>query len=131
MAVASPPLERDLRVIGVVGLAHGGSHFFHLVLPPLFPLLKTTFGVTYTELGVLMSVFFAASGLCQTPAGFLVDRIGAALAAFGAGVIRDTFGAYTWAWWGGAMLCVIASVLSFAVRRQPVLEPESERVAVG
>lgn len=78
MAVASPPLERDLRVIGVVGLAHGGSHFFHLVLPPLFPLLKTTFGVTYTELGVLMSVFFAASGLCQTPAGFLVDRIGAA-----------------------------------------------------
>lgn len=62
---------------------------------------------------------------------FAAHQIGAALAAFGAGVIRDTFGAYTWAWWGGAMLCVIASVLSFAVRRQPVLEPESERVAVG
>ena len=62
---------------------------------------------------------------------FAAHQIGAALAAFGAGVIRDTFGAYTWAWWGGAMLCVIASVLSFAVRREPVLEPESERVAVG
>lgn len=78
MAIAAPTFERDLRIISVVGLAHGGSHFFHLVLPPLFPLLKTALGVSYTELGLLMSVFFAASGLCQTPAGFLVDRIGAA-----------------------------------------------------
>lgn len=62
---------------------------------------------------------------------FAAHQIGAALAAFGAGVIRDTFGAYTWAWWGGAMLCVIASVLSFAVRREPVVEPQSERTAVG
>jgi MFS family permease len=78
MATVAPPLAQDLRIIGVVGIAHGGSHFFHLVLPPLFPLLKAAFGVSYTELGVLMSVFFAASGLLQTPAGFLVDRIGAA-----------------------------------------------------
>ncbi|MGE9782104.1 MFS transporter [Janibacter sp. G368] len=62
---------------------------------------------------------------------FAAHQIGAALAAFGAGVIRDTFGAYTWAWWGGAMLCVIASVLSFAVRREPVVEPQRERMAVG
>lgn len=78
MATVAPPLAQDLRIISVVGIAHGGSHFFHLVLPPLFPLLKTAFGVSFTELGVLMSVFFAASGLLQTPAGFLVDRIGAA-----------------------------------------------------
>jgi MFS family permease len=78
MATVAPPLAQDLRIIGVVGIAHGGSHFFHLVLPPLFPLLKDAFGVSYTELGLLMSVFFAASGLLQTPAGFLVDRIGAA-----------------------------------------------------
>lgn len=78
MAIAALPLQHDVRVIGIVGAAHGGSHFFHLVLPPLFPLLEEAFGVSYTELGFLMSAFFAASGLCQTPAGFLVDRIGAA-----------------------------------------------------
>ena len=78
MATAALPLQHDMRVIGVVGAAHGGSHFFHLVLPPLFPLLKAAFGVGYAELGFLMSMFFAASGLCQTPVGFLVDRIGAA-----------------------------------------------------
>lgn len=68
----------DLPVIGLIGAAHFGSHYFHLVLPPLFPLLKDALGVGYTELGLVMTVFFAASGLCQTPAGFLVDRVGAA-----------------------------------------------------
>lgn len=69
---------RDARVIGVVGLAHCGSHFFHLVLPPLFPLLREPLGASWTELGLVMTVFFAVSGLCQIGAGFLVDRIGAA-----------------------------------------------------
>ncbi|WP_425839177.1 MFS transporter [Microbacterium sp. PA5] len=48
---------------------------------------------------------------------FAAHQIGAALAALGAGVIRDAFGEYTYAWWGGAALCAIAAVLSIAVRR--------------
>lgn len=76
---ASPiGLRRDIKIIGVVGAAHGGSHFFQLVLPPLFPWLREAFGVSYTELALIMTVFFAVSGLTQAAAGFLVDRIGAA-----------------------------------------------------
>src|SRR5260370_3134825 len=67
----------DLRVIGLIGVAHAVSHFFQLVLPPLFPLLKDAFGVSYAELGLLATFFYAASGLSQTPAGFAVDRFGA------------------------------------------------------
>ncbi|MET0734162.1 MAG: MFS transporter [Microbacterium sp.] len=48
---------------------------------------------------------------------FASHQIGAAVAALGAGIIRDVFGAYTYAWWGGAALCIIAAVLSIAVRR--------------
>jgi MFS transporter, FSR family, fosmidomycin resistance protein len=69
--------RRDVRVIGVVGLAHGMSHFFQLVLPPLFPLLRAEFGVSYVTLGALVSTFYVASGLCQFGAGFAVDRFGA------------------------------------------------------
>ncbi|WP_166968582.1 MFS transporter [Brevibacterium atlanticum] len=50
---------------------------------------------------------------------FAAHQIGAAVAAFAAGVVRDAFGEYTYAWWGGAAMCVIAAVLSFAVRRRP------------
>jgi MFS family permease len=67
----------DVRVIGLVSVGHFSSHFSHLVLPPLFPLLKDALGVSYAELGLLMTLFFAASGLAQTVAGILVDRWGA------------------------------------------------------
>lgn len=51
---------------------------------------------------------------------FAAHQVGAAAAALGAGVIRDVFGTYTYAWWGGAALCAIAAALSLVVRRVPV-----------
>jgi MFS family permease len=78
MATATPDsFRRDAQVISLVGLAHGTSHFFHLSLAPLFPWLKDAFGVSYAELGLLMSVFFIVSGTGQALAGFVVDRFGA------------------------------------------------------
>ncbi len=75
---ASPSSARaDFTVIGLVGLAHGTSHFFHLLLPPLFPVFMREFGLSYSELGLLVSVFFVISGIGQAMAGFLVDRVGA------------------------------------------------------
>src|SRR4051812_23321509 len=68
--------RQDARVIGLVGFAHGTSHFFHLVLPALFPWLMRDFGLSYTEVGALMTVFFIISGVGQAAAGFVVDRFG-------------------------------------------------------
>jgi MFS transporter, FSR family, fosmidomycin resistance protein len=67
----------DMHTIGLVGLAHGTSHFFHMLLPPLFPLFVRDFGVSYAELGLLVTAFFVVSGIGQALAGFLVDRVGA------------------------------------------------------
>ncbi|HYB69636.1 MAG TPA: MFS transporter [Candidatus Bathyarchaeia archaeon] len=75
--IARPGLRGDVRVIGLISVAHFFSHFYQLVLPPLFPLLKTVFDVPYVALGLTMSVFFGASGIGQTCSGFLVDRLGA------------------------------------------------------
>ena len=36
----------------LVGFAHGVSHFFQLALPPLFPLLRAEFDVSWTLLGL-------------------------------------------------------------------------------
>ena len=67
----------DAAVIGLVSLAHASSHFAHLLLPLMFPKFIETFGFSYSELGLLMSVFFVVSGVGQATAGFLVDRLGA------------------------------------------------------
>jgi FSR family fosmidomycin resistance protein-like MFS transporter len=69
--------RRDVKVIGLVGAAHSLSHFFQLALPPLFPLLREEFGVSFAALGALVSVFYVASGITQFAAGFAVDRWGA------------------------------------------------------
>ncbi|VXB94227.1 MFS transporter [Massilia sp. 9I] len=90
--------KRDARVIGLVGLAHGTSHFYHLILAALIPWLKPAFGLSYTELGLLMTVFFVVSGVGQALAGFVVDRFGARTVLFS----------------GIAMLGVSALVLSGA-----------------
>jgi MFS family permease len=74
---ASPPRAADLRVIGLVGAAHFVSHVYILVLPPVFPFVRAEFGVSYTELGLVIALFNIISALLQTPAGFLVDRTSA------------------------------------------------------
>ena len=83
MTVALSGRASDVRVIGLISLAHGSSHFFHLVLPPMFPWLKDAFSLSYAELGLLMSVFFVVSCIAQAASGFLVDRIGARPVLFG------------------------------------------------
>lgn len=81
-AATIPSLRRDAQVIGLVGVAHGVSHFFHLILAPLFPWLKEAFSLSYAELGLLMTVFFIVSGAGQALAGFVVDRVGARAVLF-------------------------------------------------
>ena len=78
-AVAAPTasFKSDATVISLVGFAHGTSHFFHLMLPPLFPWFMTDFGLGYAQVGVLMTVFFIVSGIGQAIAGIWVDKFGA------------------------------------------------------
>ena len=56
---------------------------------------------------------------------FASHQVGAATAAFGAGWIRDTFGAYDLAWIVAGGLCFLAAVFSVLIvrstgRREPV-----------
>lgn len=76
MTVATATLGREVRVIGLVTSAHFLSHFYQLVLPPLFPLLTDVYGIGFTELGLVVTVFGLTSSITQTPIGFFVDRFG-------------------------------------------------------
>lgn len=79
---------RDREVIALVGLAHGTSHFFHLMLPPLFPWLMKDFSLSYTDVGLLTTTFFVISGIGQALAGFVVDRVGGwRVLCFGVGML--------------------------------------------
>ncbi|MGM0591876.1 MAG: MFS transporter [Halobacteriota archaeon] len=61
---------------GLISGGHFFSHLLFLAFPPLFPLLGPEFGLTNTQLGLLLSVM-GIGGLLQAPVGELVDRTGA------------------------------------------------------
>jgi MFS transporter, FSR family, fosmidomycin resistance protein len=73
---ASQTLRADATTISVVALAHGTSHFFQLLLPPLFPWLAKEFSLSFTQLGALATLFYVVSAGGQAIAGFVVDKIG-------------------------------------------------------
>lgn len=77
MDASAISIKQDRKILGLISTGHFMSHFYFLTLPPLFPFIKDEFGISYTALGVIMSIVYATSGIAQIPVGFLVDRIGA------------------------------------------------------
>jgi MFS transporter, FSR family, fosmidomycin resistance protein len=69
----------DARIIGLISAAHFVSHYYILLLPPLFAFIRDDYGVSYTQLGLAIATFNVVSAAFQTPAGFLIDWIGARL----------------------------------------------------
>ena len=73
------PRASDVKLIAGVSAAHFVSHYYILILPPLFDFVRADYNVSYTELGLALTAFNLISAVLQTPAGFLVDRVSARL----------------------------------------------------
>ncbi|WP_052027082.1 MFS transporter [Rhodovulum sp. PH10] len=76
-APRAPRTHSDTTIIAAVSSAHFVAHYCLLALPPLLEIVRADFGVSYTELGFALVAFNVLCAAFQTPAGFLVDRIGA------------------------------------------------------
>lgn len=81
------------RIVGVVSAAHFVSHYYIILLAPLLPFVRVDYGVSYTEIGFAFAAFNIVSAALQTPAGFLVDWLGARILLIGGLVIGA--GAFT------------------------------------
>ncbi|WP_293865062.1 MFS transporter [uncultured Alsobacter sp.] len=120
----------DVRIIGTVGLAHFTSHMLQLVFAPLFPAMRDGLGVSFTELGLLLTAFYAASGLGQVAAGVLVDRFGAHRILIG-GVVLHAGGVGAMAFMPGyawMLPCAVVAGLGNSVYHPADLSILSHRV---
>jgi MFS family permease len=90
-AILPPGAARaaENRLVGLVCAAHFVSHYQFMLMAPLFPIIRADLGVSYTELGLTLTLFNIVGAVLQTPAGFLVDRIGARTLLIGALVVSS------------------------------------------
>jgi FSR family fosmidomycin resistance protein-like MFS transporter len=103
----------SFRVNAVIGTGHFLSHFYQLCLPPMFLAWQAAFGVSFAELGLSIALMSCATGLLQTPVGFLVDRYGARPFLIG-GTLLMTLSisalGFTTAYWQVLLLCLLSGI---------------------
>ena len=69
--------SRDVRVISLIGIAHGTSHYYQLAFVTMLLIVREEAGLSFSDIGLLGGLFYGVSGVAQTAAGFAVDRFGA------------------------------------------------------
>ena len=69
-------IATETQLVAGVSAAHFVSHYYIIILPPLFGFVRADYGVSYIELGLALTAFNVVTALGQTPAGYLVDRYG-------------------------------------------------------
>src|SRR5262247_1228277 len=79
----TPARASETKLVAGVCFAHLVSHYYILILAPLFAFIRTDFGVTYTELSLALTTFNVVSAVLQTPVGFFIDRTGARINLIG------------------------------------------------
>ena len=67
---------RGRAAIAGFSVAHFSHHVTNSLLSPLLPLIRDTFGLSYTQQGIAVSAFSLSNGLSNAPIGVLADRIG-------------------------------------------------------
>ena len=79
----TPARASETKLVAGVCFAHLVSHYYILILAPLFAFIRADFGVTYTELSLALTAFNVVSAVLQTPVGFFIDRTGARINLIG------------------------------------------------
>jgi FSR family fosmidomycin resistance protein-like MFS transporter len=64
-------------VLPLFVLAHFTHHVITAIAAPLLPLIRSSFSLSYTQSGLLLSAFTVSYGLGHLPAGWLSDRVSA------------------------------------------------------
>jgi FSR family fosmidomycin resistance protein-like MFS transporter len=63
-----------MRVIGACALAHLINDLIQAVLPSIYPMLKASYGLSFTQVGLITLTFQLTASLLQPWIGFYTDR---------------------------------------------------------
>jgi FSR family fosmidomycin resistance protein-like MFS transporter len=79
-----PPAKADVspvgkestgfKVLGAIGFSHLLNDMIQSLLPAIYPLLKSSFSLSFTQIGLITLTFQLTSSLLQPAVGFYTDN---------------------------------------------------------
>lgn len=87
------PANRVSPLLITIAMAHAINDLFQAVLPSLYPVLQSQYGLSYAQLGLLTLMFHLIGSLCQPLVGWHTDRrpcawlLPCAMLCMGAGMV--------------------------------------------
>ncbi|HWA26544.1 MAG TPA: MFS transporter [Lacunisphaera sp.] len=123
---ATSPAEPALKVLWALSAAHLLNDVFQVMLPAIYPVVKASHGLTYTQIGNIAFVYQIVGSILQPAVGFYTDRrplpyslpIGMTISLFSMVLLSQ---ATTY-----PLLLLSASIMGLA---SSIFHPESSRVA--
>ncbi|MCF5429792.1 MFS transporter, partial [Pseudomonas syringae] len=85
MATSAPPATAKasttpqasplvMRIIGAVALAHLVNDLIQAILPSIYPMLKASYDLSFTQIGLITLKFEITASLLQQWVGYYTDR---------------------------------------------------------
>ena len=68
--------RRSFKEVWLISAGHGLTHWYTATFYVLLPLIGKEFGLSYTQIGLIMTVQFAAGAISNIPGGMIVDMVG-------------------------------------------------------
>ncbi|MBI4203793.1 MAG: MFS transporter [Betaproteobacteria bacterium] len=76
-SLAATPSQAHLsRDVWLISLGHGLTHWYTATFYLLLPLIGKELGLSYTEIGLIMTIQHLAGAISNVPGGILVDTVG-------------------------------------------------------
>ena len=68
--------ERSFREVWLITLGHSLTHWYPATFYLLLPIIGRELGLTYTQIGLIMTCQYIAGAVANVPGGILVDTVG-------------------------------------------------------
>jgi MFS transporter, FSR family, fosmidomycin resistance protein len=76
LAAESPAARHPWRELWLITIGHGLTHWYPATFYLLLPLIGSELGLSYSEIGLIMTCQYIASAVANIPGGVLVDTVG-------------------------------------------------------
>ena len=77
VVLPNPPVPRkEWRELWLITIGHGLTHWYPATFYLLLPIIGSELGLSYSQIGLIMTCQYIASAVANVPGGVLVDTVG-------------------------------------------------------